>query len=120
MKFLQILTAQLTPSGAQVPLLPAIHAFLDLSQVSGCSPELIKSRLLSKIGCFSLRILFIGLPTVSVSAEAERIDLHLTLPGCELKGGKELLAASSNIVISFFFLIYFFFSQGCRAKIIWL
>lgn len=62
-----------------------------------------KSCLLSKIGCFSPGILFIGLPTVSVSAEAERIDLHLTLPGCELKGGKELLAASSNIVISFIF-----------------
>lgn len=30
-----------------------------------------------------------GLPTVSVSAGAERTDLHLTLPGYEQKGGKK-------------------------------
>lgn len=30
-----------------------------------------------------------GLPTVSVSAEAERIDLHLTSPRYEQKEGKK-------------------------------
>ena len=53
------------------------------------------------MGSPSSGIIFIGLPTVSVSAEPEGIDLHLTLPGCELKGGEEVLAASTNIVISF-------------------
>lgn len=62
----------------------------------------IKTHLMSKMGSSSSEIVFIGLPTVSASAEAERIDLHLTLPGCELKGGKGVPAASSNIVISFF------------------
>lgn len=62
----------------------------------------IKTHLVSKMASSSSAIVFIGLPTVSVSAEAERIYLHLTLPGCELKGGKEVRAASSNIVISFF------------------
>lgn len=71
-----------------------------------------KSHLLSTVGSSSSGIIFIWPPTVSVSAEAERIDLQLTLLGRELKGRKEVPAASSNIVISFF--------QGCRAKIIWL
>lgn len=43
------------------------------------------------------------LPSVSVSAEAERIGLHLTLPGYDQKVGKEAPAASSNVVNSFFF-----------------
>jgi len=72
----------------------------------------IKTHVMSKMGSFSSGIVFIGLPTISVSAEAERIDLHLTLPGCELKGGKKYYQLLQILSFHFF--------QGCRAKIIWL
>lgn len=63
----------------------------------------IKALLIFKMGSSNSGFVFMRLPSVSVSAEAERIGLYLTLPGYDQKVGKEAPAASSNVVNSFFF-----------------